>query len=144
MKEMEYKPERVSNNNPPVLLCHGTYACYEYYILSMHSHPCAYVVINGNNKLYGKSWRDIDGKIRCHGGITYAEPYLGNKQQFISRNEGKWIIGWDYDHCDDYNGWFNKYISISGAHEAYGHKYTTLEIINEVHEVIHQLIDMER
>ena len=143
MKEMEYKSESISDNNPPVLLCHATYKAYEYYVLSMHSHPCAYVVIHGNNELYGKSGEELDELISCHGGVTYAEPYLGNKQQFIGKNEGKWVIGWDYHHCDDYSGYFNNFTPISGDSEAYGHKYTTLEIINEIHDVIQQLIDLE-
>lgn len=132
MKEMKYKRKREHLKN---ILDWDIYDNYEYIILNLHSHPCAYVCLKSDDIFNQKHYDDIP--IETHGGLTFAEPTLYHIEQYsdkykcvvntsISRD---WIIGWDYNHYGDYNSIF---------HEI-GHKYTTKEMLEDVHDVIRQL-----
>ena len=133
MREMIYE-NRINHNK--VILDKGFFKDYEYIILSLGSHPCAYVCIDSNNPFYNQDYDDIP--IDVHGGLTfadntlyrvlqYSEKYKCDTLQTIKRD---WIIGWDYGHYGDYN----KILDPTGI------KYTTQAIKNEVEYVINQLI----
>lgn len=117
--EMEYGPRL---NKKPKLLCHGEYDGYEYYITSMGTHPCAYIIIEPEDELYGKSCDELS-IIPAHGGINYATTDLSDWVK------DKWVIGWDYWRYGDYNG-------ITGEMEIkFGNnvkKWTTSEIQEEI------------
>lgn len=114
MKKMIYKPEREEE-----LLDRGTYKDHEYFVISMGTHPCAYVKLNGENP-------KIAENVPCHGGVTYNRKYL------MIPNEGKLdgnFIGWDYAHLNDRWG-----------DEFGGYEYTTGEMVVECREVIDWLV----
>lgn len=79
-----------------------------YYIISLGTHPVAYIKIPEDSKYFGKGISDID--IEVHGGITYAEDhlYISDSQKL----EG-YFIGWDYAHCYDINQDIARYYKIS-------------------------------
>lgn len=124
MKEMVYNISQECE-----ILYEGVYKGFHYAIVSLSTHPCAYIELTKEHKYYGKDYDDIP--IECHGGLTYSS----NKGIIFPKNnenhrEGFWI-GWDYAHCDDYMIWY-------GGH--YGtKKWTTEEIFEEVKNVIYQL-----
>ncbi len=132
MKEMKYSREWTFE-----VLAHGNHEGYEYYILNLGHHPCAYVVLGESDKLYGKEYEDIES-IECHGGLTYSRPYLGDgKIMLVNRFECKWILGWDYAHAGDYAGYYDGTRWMND--ENYGKKWTTIEILDDVKDVIRQL-----
>lgn len=141
MKEMIYSENMIDNrrkNLPPELLSKECYRGYEYIVLSLHSHPTAYVVLDKNDKWFGKFYDDIN--VSCHGGLTYSKNVLGRfleysekyKCDVLSSVRGKWVIGWDYAHYGDYSSYMP---------EMGGKKWTTEEIVSEAKEVIDSLID---
>ena len=65
MKEMIYK-----DMSTPEILDEGHYKQYHYAIVSLGSHPCAYVELPENHQFYEKFYDDIP--IECHGGLTYS------------------------------------------------------------------------
>ena len=87
MRKMIYKKGRI----PPVRLADGVYRGVPFYVLSLGTHPCAYVDIAPLG-LYVINERDID----CHGGITYHHDHLATVD-----HEGN-FLGWDYAHCMDW------------------------------------------
>lgn len=118
--EMVYKPK-----GERVLLYHGVYFNHDYYVLSMGTHPCAYV------KLLDENPKVAEG-VPCHGGITYNEKYLRLPDKEIKGN----FIGWDYAHYGDYMGYYED----TYGYERVGTRYTTEYIVNECLEVIDKLI----
>ncbi|MBO5476224.1 MAG: hypothetical protein J6A15_00535 [Clostridia bacterium] len=134
MKEMIYENER---GKPSIILNQGFYKNYEYIVLSLHSHPCAYVCIPPNHPFSKKSSDDIH--LYCHGGVTFANDKISNVLEYsekykcevkttIRRN---WIIGWDYAHLGDYVA----YIPFFEDDK----KYTTKKMTEECKFVIDQL-----
>ena len=124
--EMEYTP-----NRKRTLLAQGTYNGLNYYVLSLGTHPCAYVECDKNHIVDDDHIYDID----CHGGITYNEKILILPDK---RLESIQFIGWDYAHCDDYAGYevnFPEDIRVGG------YKWTTDEIITECRNVIDQVVN---
>jgi len=115
MKEMEYT--KISKRE---LLERNTYKDHEYFVISLGTHPCGYVKLNGENP----TLEDVC----CHGGITYRDSYLriSNKETLSGE-----FIGWDYAHCGDYMGYDEDWCS--------GLKYTTEEIVEECKRVIDEL-----
>lgn len=130
MHEMVYKDFPVSSGKPSEIIGHGLYHGYEWYILSMHTHPCAYIVLERNNKVlsYGDSCEALDKVINCHGGVTYSDDYLGQKGMFISKDKYLWVIGWDYAHDGDRFGLIS------------GKEWTTEEIYDEIKDVNKQIM----
>ena len=128
MKEMIYKSEQKRE-----VLDSGYCFGFRYYILSLGSHPTAYVEIPVNHLLYRKYYMEIEDMgidIDVHGGLTYSSDYL-----FLENGkelEG-WFIGWDYNHYSDYSGILN----FRPKDEL--KKWTTKEIQEEVMSVCHQL-----
>ena len=105
---------------PDEILAEGTYKNYHYAIVSFGTHPCAYVQIPEDHKLY-YIYDEFDPKIE--GGIL-----KGNGGNY---REGHWI-GWDYLHPGDYEA----------NYHPHGHKWTTKEILDDVKNVIKQLVQM--
>lgn len=126
-KEMIYQYDRKVE-----LLFNDIFKGYHYYILSLGTHPTAYIEIPKTSFLYKKDYDEISN-IEVHGGFTYGREYL-----YISENtkmNDSWFIGWDYAHLDDY---VDNYFPIF---EDRGKKWTTEEIIKECQSVINQIID---
>lgn len=119
MQEMIYKKGRI----PPVRLADGVYRGVPFYVLSLGTHPCAYVDIAPLG-LHAINERDID----CHGGITYHRDYLstvGHKGNFL---------GWDYAHCMDHSG------DLQFLDLGYSKRWTTKEMVAECKNVIDQIV----
>lgn len=140
-EEMEYM------NTHKVELCKvlnfDEYKGYYYYILNLSIHPCAYVVLNKDDKLFGKSCDEIErlNVIYCHGGFTYSENTLYSKKYaYVSEHEDKWVIGWDYGHYKDWSGLYSDDMN----KQLGNHKWTTSEIQIEVREVIDQIIEYNK
>lgn len=140
MKEMIYK-QRMEKSE---VLDNGNYKGYEYVVLSLGSHPCAYIILDENDKLYGLHYDTVHKKydIYCHYGFTYSEDYLNflefsekYKSLVKSSIKGKWVLGWDYAHHGDYCGWDTD--NLLG-----GKKWSTSEIVSECKEVINQIVDI--
>lgn len=127
IKEMVYKPERNIE-----LLYNNIYKGYHYYILSLGTHPTAYVELPKKHKFYNKSYWGIEkeSNILVNGGLTYSENGLqiGNNTTL----ENSWFIGWDYAHCDDYYCFLDDFYKDKK-------KWTTEEIIKDCENVIDQL-----
>lgn len=96
---------------------------YHYCIVSLGSHPCAYVEIPKDHPCYGLNYEKI--KVSCHGGLTYSEKGIGPLFP-----DAFWI-GWDYMH-------FGDRIELL-SYGARGKTWTTREILTEVENVVYQL-----
>lgn len=116
----------------PMLVTTGIYKGYSYYILTMGTHPTAYIEIPKESRYYAKFYDDIDD-IDVHGGLTYSDKRLYTDKGIF---EG-WFIGWDYNHYDDFNLLLSKY-----GHA--GKMWTVHEIVEECQRVIDQIIENER
>ena len=127
MKEMIYR-DRVTTVEEIERLADGNYKGLDYYVLSLGSHPCAYVDVGGT-ALAGKFYDDID--IDCHFGLTYSEDHL------YTVNKKSWFIGWDYAHYTDYSGYMG-YMSFAAELK----KWTTQEIVDECKAVIDQIVEL--
>lgn len=126
VKEMVYTNERKRE-----VLATGYYFGLLYYVLSLGTHPTAYVKIPKDNWLCTvKNYDDIP--IECHGGITFRADHLliADNQEI----EGE-FIGWDYAHCTDYAPYYDEVLSKDT------HKWTTKEILEEVKEVCSQIVE---
>lgn len=126
MKEMIYKAM-----STPEILDEGHYKQYHYAIVSLGSHPCAYVELPENHQFYEKFYDDIP--IECHGGLTYSGRGL-LPSEHPEHKKGYWI-GWDYAHYTDYT--FYSSITFQGR------TWSTEEILSEVKQVIDQLCEMD-
>lgn len=129
MRELIYSAER-KNEILDSGFCFGLL----YYILNLGTHPTAYIKIPKDHKLYGKSYEEIyqEVDIEVNGGITYAEEGIYANNQKV---EG-WFIGWDYAHCGDYMGYYEK---IPKSLHMGGKKWTTKEIYEEVRAACYQI-----
>ena len=127
MKEMEYTTEHKCE-----ILDKSIYKGYQYAIVSRGRFPCCYIALEKGDRYYEVEYEDID--IYCHGGFTYSEHGLISTP-FFTRIFGEefWVIGWDYAHASDYNASFPYLLSKTCA------KWTTQEMLDEVHDVIEQL-----
>lgn len=130
IKPMVYKKERDIE-----VLHSGNYRGIYYYIISIGTHPCAYVNVPSIN---GQMLNILHAIV--HGGITYQDSYLnvGNDRE-IKGN----FIGWDYAHFGDYSTFFDDL----GVITKELNKYTTEEIIDEIKIAIdfyHEYIKREK
>lgn len=123
MREMIYQKERL---NTPERIADGRHKGFDYYILNLGTHPCAYIDVS-DTSLYGVDYSNID--INCHFGLTYSYPFLATV------DKKGWFIGWDYAHYTDYiGGYFDFFTGFK--------KWTTEEIVDECKEIIEQLIEL--
>ena len=140
MKEMVYQ-----SRSKAELLANDVYEGYEYVVLSLGSHPCGYVVVGKDDKLFGVDYDDIyeNFGIDCHGGLTYSEDYLSflefsdkYKCDVKSAIHDMWVVGWDYAHLGDYYA--------GNLLDDGGKKWTTAEIVDECKYVINQIIKINK
>lgn len=123
INEMEYKSKTERK-----LLYRNIYKNHEYFILSLGTHPCAYV------KLVNPNLKHIVNHLESpHGGITFNDIKLNIGDEIINGN----IIGWDYAHAGDYMGYYMEFedIDLDGRNR----KYSTIEIIKDCENVIDEL-----
>ena len=121
---MIYSATRI---NPPERVADGEYKGFHFNVLTIGTHPCAYVDVTDSD-LNGTHYIDIN--IECHCGLTYSRDYLHTV------DKKGWFIGWDYAHYGDFVGYELEmpiYIRTNGK------KWTTYEIINECKQVIDQI-----
>lgn len=118
MKKMIYESGRTH-----LLLDHGKYKKIEYYIMSLGTHPCAYIKLPSKNK------QEIINLIdtMCHGGITYHESALNLGFGTIRGD----FVGWDYAHYGDYMGFYSKNSALNKFK-----RWTTKEILSEIKTII--------
>ena len=132
MKEMIYKPKREIE-----ILDEGYLGYLHYCIVSLGTHPCAYIELPKEHKYYGKDYEDIE--ISCHGGLTYRSDQGIIPKDSEDHRDGFWI-GWDYGHCYDYAGYEVMFpIDLQSG----GKRWTTEEILVEVKDVAWQLLQTE-
>ncbi len=127
INEMTYQSTRKVE-----LLYDGEHKGFSYFILSLGTHPTAYVRIPRSHKLYGKKYDDID--IDVHGGLTYSS----NDLMDIETDD--WFIGWDYAHVGDYAGYDESLPEFMRSNN--DKKWTVEEIIKDCESVIDQVINM--
>ena len=123
MREMIYQRDRLE---PPERIADGRYKGFDFYVISLGTHPCAYIDVS-DTTLSGEEYSNID--IICHGGLTYSDSIL------TTVDKNGWFIGWDYAHYTDYFGGY--FDSFTGCK-----KWTTEEIVDECKKVIEQLIEL--
>lgn len=99
----------------PSVLDFGEYRGIKYIILNRHMFPCSYIAADAE---YGEV---VDRY--CHYGVAYS----GNRVPGVESTKGPNWFGWDYGHWGDY-------MKLSIASD--GKKWTTEELIQEVHGVI--------
>lgn len=101
----------------------------EYAIISMGHHPCAYVLIGKDSKVYSKDLEDDWGDV-VHGGITWCDNEL---EPICDKDCEKWVLGWDYAHYGDYTTMdtpFGEWGNDTGK------KYTIKEIMEDIYSII--------
>ena len=134
MKEMMYTSKRIFE-----VLDRSFYNNYQYAIINYGSHPCCYIALEKGDIYYEVEYDNIG--IDCHGGFTYSEHgliYVGCNPEKIILPEELWVIGWDYGHTWDYNALFiNEVAEPPFLNKC--KKWTTQEMLDEVHNVIEQL-----
>lgn len=111
----------------PARVADGFYRGFHFYILTMGSHPCAYVDV-GHSEF-------LADEINCHGGITYGDNILATVP------EKSYFIGWDYAHYNDFLV-YNDRLAREYGEPYRAHKYTLTEIVKECVNVIDQIIDL--
>ena len=122
-KEMVYSANRID----PERIAEGTYKGFDYYVLNLGTHPCAYVDVTDTD-LKWKNYGDID--IECHCGLTYSREYLN------TIDKKGWFIGWDYAHYCDFAGYE---LEMPIGIRMNGKRWTTAEIVEECKQVIDQI-----
>ena len=136
MEQMVYQNTRLKLAK---VLDSGDISGYKYIILSFGTHPCGYVSIPKNHRLYKKKYKKLphNGKIRVHGGITYADKKLlfGKNDIGLIWIKGHWI-GWDYAHWGDRIG--TPFIPCF-LDKINNKEWTTEEILEDVKSVVKQL-----
>ena len=120
---MKIKPMNYGERTTGYLLAQGSLAEYNYYVITLGTHPCAYVTVPKSHPLHMKL-DDLEAYIDCHGGITFD----GRHERFGIM---EYCIGWDYAHYGDWVGEFGR--------DEEDTKYTTEELIAECMYVIGQL-----
>ncbi len=122
MIEMVYK-----NTRTITVLHSGEYRGLKFAILSLGTHPTAYVECPYDSiNSYDDDRLD---NINVHGGFTFFD------EGYWSRSAMNTVfLGWDYAHYGDYMPCFEDYP------ELVERKWTTAEIFEEVKSVIDQLL----
>ena len=125
MKEMMY-----SKNYKREVLDSGICCGYLYYIMSMGTHPCAYIKLPQSHPCYYKSYDEIP--IEVHGGLTFKSEKLKTDNEIPVLGM---YIGWDYGHIGDYSG-------MRYYNDENDKKWTTREILDDVVSVCEQLNEL--
>lgn len=123
MTEMAY-----TSKQSQTVLHEGIYNGYKFYILSLGTHPVAYVECK-LEKCCSYNDERLDD-VCVHGGFTYY-----GEAAWVTDDKKKYL-GWDYAHLNDYAGYE---IRLAPQYRSGGKKWTTEEIYEEVKFVIEQL-----
>lgn len=127
MKEMVYQKEPKRE-----ILFQGEYNGLKFAILSLGTHPVAYVECKIKTIT---SYRDPRlEELEVHGGFTYFGRGYWNEKDFSL------YLGWDYMHFLDYKGYFTENDPLNLCTQ----KWTTAEIYEEVKSVIEQLSQLKK
>ena len=130
MKEMKYETSYCCK-----ILDKGKIKEFKWVILSLGTHPTAYIGLSKSHPYYKKHYDYIN--INCHGGLTFSSETITRELSFINETKKAskdiWWIGWDYTHSGDYTGYLNPQKNLDNK------KWTTKEIKTEVISVIKQL-----
>lgn len=117
VKDMVYKDEQVKE-----VLLNGVFEGRKFCIMSLGSHPTAYVSMRGLEP------KDYDSKyydgVDVHCGFTFCSKSYWDEDKYNT------YLGWDYAHAGDY---------YCCRYTMNGKKWSTEEILIEVLDVIHQL-----
>ena len=134
IKEMIYANKMFTE---PEILARDFYKGFEYFVVSLGSHPCAYIALSKGQPFYDIDvYEDVE--IDCHGGCTYCSwGYRSKTRELVSKKFK--VIGWDYAHCGDFKG---------GSDRAWTRKwnlkkYSTEEMVRDCKNVIEQLYVLE-
>ena len=106
-KYRDVKKEARDENPAGVIIAAGEHEGFHFFVKDMNGrHPTAYVVVTKGHPLYGweGSSPDAENRIDVHGGVTYSENHLVG----IDIGKDKWVIGWDYAHCNDFAGYYTE------------------------------------
>jgi len=121
------------HQSAPIALARGKYKGFPFLILSLGTHPTAYVCVPKGHKFYKKGYSTINasGIITPHGGVTYTGEFVAK-----SSITDKWWVGWDYAHplMGDYTP-----LLPDNFYHTDAKKWTREEVISEVKDVIDQL-----
>lgn len=139
IKPMKYQKRM----HPPELLYNDIYEGMHYYIVSMGTHPCAYIEIPLNNQLI-KMLELLAFEYLAGNEITYRENYLRISEGTIIDSTGyDLFIGWDHAHSTDYVGFMESELSSLFDYSDL-HKWTTEEMIEECKQAIDELLGIWR
>ena len=137
IKPMKYKRRM----HPPELLYNGIHEGMHYYIVSMGTHPCAYIEIPLNKQRI--KLPEIF-EILAGNEITYRESFLHTSEGTIMDSTGySLFIGWDHAHSTDYVGFMESELSSLFDYSDL-HKWTTEEMIEECKQAIDELLGIWR
>ena len=113
------------------IIAKGEIRGFQWVIITLGSHPCAYVAVKPDHPYYGMDYDTMYEKgiyLDCHGGVTYIEH---DKNTRSWGTQDLWWIGWDYAHSGDYDATYDQ------KYET--HKWTLKEIKKDVLNMIAQL-----
>ena len=114
------------------VLANNEYKGYKYYVLSLGTHPTAYIEIPYGDKFFGRNYMDIPC-LPVNGGPTYSADHLCITNEITI--DDSWFIGWDYAHYEDY-------IELGDLSLLLGNKkWTTKEMKDECERAIDYIIE---
>lgn len=115
IRQMKYQSTRQTK-----ILAEGTYKGFKYFILSLGTHPTAYVVTK-----YIEFNEEEQIFFPVHGGITYQRRYLKIPNKTLIQRSN--VIGWDYAHYGDQYG---------TDENEYDKKHHTSKILKDIMDAI--------
>jgi len=113
----------------------SNYFGYDFIVISYGTHPCGYVRIPEDSKIFNWTLEEIKKHVRTHGGVNFFQS-LGHIDKTL---RGTRYIGWSYDLADDYNAHYAQY---EGYEEYNFKKHSVAEIIIDCKKVILQLLTL--
>ena len=120
----------------PIIIEAGEDGDYFWLVISLGSHPCAYVGVKAEHPLFGIDYDEMyekDIAIDVHGGVTYTS------REVIGMGLDRWWIGWDYAHSGDYTAFSSEISESYKKLRRHERKWTLKEIKEDVKDVIKQL-----
>ena len=140
--ELIYLGKRIE---APIVLKEGIIDGFQFAILTLGSHPCAYIGIDSTHKFFGLEYDEIgeefDYPIEVHGGLTYTDDHVSE----VESDGFRWWVGWDYGHSGDFHDnselrMFNAITDrVQGMYGKGDRRWLLDEIYTEVLAIIEQL-----